>query len=428
MTSNPPPCCDRAALLRRLLAVRERTRALAAPLSAEDQCVQAMPDASPTKWHLAHTTWFFEAMVLGPLAPRYRPFDARYARLFNSYYEVLGPRHPRPQRGLLTRPSVAEVGTYRDAVDAALARFIEQADADTWAAAAPLLVLGLNHEQQHQELLLTDVLVLLSMNPLRPAYTAAPLSTPSSVTPAPRVAGAETWLERPAGLVDTGHGHGDGAFHFDNETPRHPVWLQGHALARRLVSNAEFADFIADGGYRQPGLWLSEGWAAVQALGWQAPLYWTLDGEVPVSEFTLNGELPWQPGAAVRHISFFEAAAFAEWAGARLPTEFEWEAAARSADAPRLMQLDDTVWQWTRSSYDPYPGFRAPAGAVGEYNGKFMVGQIVLRGGSLATPPGHSRASYRNFFPPAARWQFSGLRLAADRWQAHPNSDQEKCR
>jgi ergothioneine biosynthesis protein EgtB len=407
MTSQLPPITDRAALLRRLLAVREQTLALAAPLSAEDQCVQAMPDASPTKWHLAHTTWFFEAMVLGPLAPGYRPFDARYSQLFNSYYEALGPRHPRPQRGLLTRPSVAEVGAYRDAVDAALARFVEQADDDTWAVAAPLLVLGLNHEQQHQELLLTDVLYLLSLNPLRPAYTTVPHSPP------PAAAGEGGWLERPAGLVDIGHG--GGGFHFDNETPRHPVWLQAHALSRRLVTNAEFAAFIADGGYRKPGLWLSEGWAAVQALGWHAPLYWTLDGGTPVSEFTLNGELPWQPSEAVRHISFFEAAAYAEWAGARLPTEFEWEAAATGDSAPLLQQQTGTVWQWTRSSYDPYPGFRPPAGAVGEYNGKFMVGQIVLRGGSLATPPGHSRPSYRNFFPPAARWQFSGLRLAADR-------------
>jgi ergothioneine biosynthesis protein EgtB len=410
MTSKLSPCPDRAALLGELMAVRARTQALAAPLSSEDQCVQAMPDASPTKWHLAHTAWFFEAMVLGPLAPGYRPFDARYARLFNSYYEALGPRHPRPQRGLLTRPSVAEVGAYREAVDAALVRFVEQADDDTWAAAAPLLVLGLNHEQQHQELLLTDVLYLLSLNPLRPAYTAAP---PAPAAPPPPLAGADRWLERPAGLVDIGHG--GAGFHFDNETPRHPVWLQAHALARCLVSNAEYAAFIADGGYRQPGLWLSEGWAAVQANGWQAPLYWTLDGDTPVSEFTLHGELPWQPGEAVRHLSFFEAAAFAEWAGARLPTEFEWEAAATGASAPLLQQPTGTVWQWTRSSYDPYPGFRPPAGAVGEYNGKFMVGQIVLRGGSLATPPGHGRASYRNFFPPAARWQISGLRLAADR-------------
>jgi ergothioneine biosynthesis protein EgtB len=407
MKFKPPSPADRATLLHRLRAVRERTTALAAPLSAEDQCVQSMPDASPAKWHLAHTTWFFEAMVLGPLAPGYQPVDPRYALLFNSYYEALGPRHPRPQRGLLTRPSVAEVGAYRAAVDGALARFIEQADDDSWAAAAPLLVLGLHHEQQHQELLLTDVLHLLSLNPLRPAYMT---TSPSPPLPA---ADVRRWAERPGGLVDVGHS-GSG-FAFDNETPRHRVWLQPHALAQRLVSNAEYAAFIADGGYRRPSLWLSEGWALVQAAGWQAPLYWTLDGDTPVSEFTLHGELPWRPDAAVRHISFFEAAACAEWAGARLPTEFEWEAAASSADAALLHQQDDTAWQWTRSSYDPYPGFRPPAGAVGEYNGKFMVGQIVLRGGSSATPPGHSRASYRNFFPPAARWQFSGLRLALDR-------------
>jgi ergothioneine biosynthesis protein EgtB len=421
--SEPAPT-DRAALCRRLLAVRERSLALAAPLSAEDQCVQSMPDASPAKWHLAHTTWFFEAMVLGPLAPGYRPVDPRYAMLFNSYYEALGPRHPRPQRGLLTRPSVVEVGAYRAAVDAALARFVEQADDDTWAAAAPLLLLGMNHEQQHQELLLTDVLHLLSLNPLRPAYAPVPGPAPSTSlgyapVPAPGFAsapeaGAEGWLERPAGLVDIGHA-GGGGFAFDNETPRHRVWLQSHALARRLVSNGEFAAFIADGGYRRPALWLSEGWAAVQASSWQAPLYWTLDGDTPVSQFTLHGEQAWRAEDAVRHISFFEAAAYAEWAGPRLPTEFEWEAAATGVEAPLLRQLQDTAWQWTRSSYDPYPGFRAPAGAVGEYNGKFMVGQIVLRGGSIATPGGHSRPSYRNFFPPAARWQFSGLRLAADR-------------
>jgi ergothioneine biosynthesis protein EgtB len=396
------------------MTVRERTVALAAPLSAEDQCVQSMPDASPAKWHLAHTTWFFEAMVLGPLAPGWQAVDPRYAVLFNSYYEALGPRHPRPQRGLLTRPSAAEVGAYRRVVDAALLRFIERADDDTWAAAAPLLVLGLNHEQQHQELLLTDVLHLLSMNPLRPAYASTPLpAVPASASAPAPAPGESGWLEQPGGLVDIGRGgHG---FAFDNEGPRHRAWLQPHALARRLVSNAEYAVFIADGGYRRPALWLSEGWATVQALGWQAPLYWTLDGDAPVSQFTLNGEVPWRPDKAVCHISFFEAAAYAEWAGARLPTEFEWEAAATGTGAPQLHQLHDTAWQWTRSSYDPYPGFRTPAGAVGEYNGKFMVGQIVLRGGSSATPLGHSRPSYRNFFPPAARWQFSGLRLALDR-------------
>jgi ergothioneine biosynthesis protein EgtB len=400
MPTAPPP--DRAELMRRLAAVRAESLARAAPLSAEDQCVQSMPDASPVKWHLAHTTWFFEALVLQPLAPGYRPYDERLLPLFNSYYESLGRRHPRPQRGLLTRPSAAEVAAYRAAVDESLAAFAERADADTWAAAAPLLELGLNHEQQHQELMLTDLLHLLSQNPLRPAYR---LDAPE---PAP--AADAGWIDCPGGQAEIGHA-GNG-FAFDNETPRHRVHLEPYALALRLVTNREFADFIADGGYRRPALWLSDGWAAVQAHGWRAPPYWRLDGERPVAEFTLRGERPWQPDAAVCHLGFYEAAAYAEWAGARLPTEFEWEAAA---GAPGLQQRFDTAWQWTRSSYDPYPRYRPPAGAVGEYNGKFMVGQLVLRGASSATPAGHGRPSYRNFFPPLARWQFSGLRLAQDR-------------
>jgi ergothioneine biosynthesis protein EgtB len=305
---------------------------------------------------------------------------------------------------LLTRPSAGRVHAYRAAVDEALASFIRNADADTWAAAAPLLELGLNHEQQHQELLLTDILHAFSLSPLLPACRPG--------APPPVEAAAAGWVDLPAGLVEVGHA--GAGFAFDNEAPRHPVWLQPGALARRLVTNAEFAAFIADGGYRRPTLWLSDGWAAVQAQGWQAPLYWQLDGDVPVSQFTLHGVQAWQPDEAVRHLSCYEAAAYAEWAGARLPTEFEWEAAA-AADGSPLQQLFGTAWQWTRSSYDPYPRFRPWAGALGEYNGKFMVGQLVLRGSSSATPAGHSRSTYRNFFPPATRWQFSGLRLAVDR-------------
>ena len=386
-------------------AVRAHTLALVAPLSPEDMGLQSMADASPAKWHLAHTTWFFETVVLQPHAPGYQPVDARWMRLFNSYYEALGPRHPRPQRGLLSRPALDEVRAYRSAVDAALLHFIYDADADSVAAAASLIELGLHHEQQHQELLLADVLHAFSLNPLLPAVRAG--AAPQAI--ASSDAG---WMEHPGGEVIVGHDAANG-FAFDNETPRHRVLLQPHALARRLVSNAEYAAFIADGGYRTPALWLSEGWASVQAQGWQAPLYWHLAADgTPAASFSLHGLQPWQPQAPVCHLSFFEAAAYATWAGGRLPTEFEWEAAATAPQPPA--DLFGSVWQWTRSSYDPYPRFQPLPGAVAEYNGKFMVGQIVLRGSSVATPAGHARASYRNFFPPSARWQFSGLRLARD--------------
>ena len=393
------PHADRDALAARYAAVRAASLALAAHWSAEDQCVQSMPDASPTKWHLAHTSWFFEAVVLQPHALRYRCFDARFALLFNSYYESLGPRHPRPQRGMLTRPALAEVQRYRAAVDAAIADFIRESPSHAFARAQPLIELGLQHEQQHQELMLTDMLHLLSLNPLQPAALGAPL-------PAPRSA-AQGWTEHPGS--DIAIGHAGSGFAFDNESPRHTVRVQPFAIAQRLVTNGEYQRFVDDGGYARAGLWLSDGWAAVQALGLQAPLYWLADG----CEFTLGGVQPRDPDAPVLHLSFYEAAAYAEWAGARLPTEFEWEAAAVSSAPPA--QCFGAAWQWTRSSYDPYPRFRPAAGAVGEYNGKFMVGQIVLRGSSLATPAGHARATYRNFFPPAARWQFSGVRLAQDR-------------
>jgi ergothioneine biosynthesis protein EgtB len=394
----------------RYTEVRSHSLALAAPLSAEDQCIQSMPDASPTKWHLAHTTWFFEAVVLMPRAPAYQAFDKHFCHLFNSYYEALGPRHPRPERGLLTRPELAQVHAYRKHVDSAMQRFIREADEDTWRAAGPLVELGLNHEQQHQELILTDILHAFSCNPLLPAYERA-------ATPAPRLAGGATpmnWIDMAGGVVKVGHaGRG---FAFDNETPRHAVLLAPYRIADRLVTCGEYAQFIADGGYQRVQLWLSDGWAAAQAGGWKAPAYWIAPGDprAPAAHwqvFGLGGVRPLDPAVPVSALSFYEAAAYAEWAGARLPTEFEWEAAFR---APDIAQMTGHVWQWTRSSYDPYPGFRPLAGAVGEYNGKFMVGQLVLRGGSHATPAGHARATYRNFFPPGARWQFSGLRLAKD--------------
>lgn len=393
----------RAALSSPLADVRARTTALCEGLSAEDLCVQSMPDASPGKWHLAHTTWFFETVVLQPHAPGYRVFDPAYAYLFNSYYEALGPRHPRPQRGLLTRPGLAEIRAYRHHVDRALQEFIASADEPRWRAAAPLLLLGLHHEQQHQELLLTDLLHLFSMNPLQPAVRPA---MPPPAAPARPL----QWVDGPSGIVPIGH-VGEG-FAFDNETARHEVLLHPYRLSDRPVNCGEMLDFIRDGGYRDPRWWLSDGWAQVQAEGWEAPLYWRDVHTDHPTVFTLAGRRPLDPHAPACHLSFYEAAAYASWAGARLPTEFEWEAAA--ARHPGLNGLFGQIWQWTRSSYDPYPGFRPLPGAAGEYNGKFMVGQMVLRGSSLATPPGHARASYRNFFPPAARWQFSGLRLARD--------------
>jgi ergothioneine biosynthesis protein EgtB len=401
------PC---AQLRRRFHHIRQESRARASSLSPEDQCVQSMPDASPTKWHLAHTSWFFEAVVLLPHVPGYRPFDSRFFHLFNSYYESLGPRHPRPQRGLLTRPGLAEVHAYRAHVDAAVDALIGDADGSGWNNVAQLVELGLQHEQQHQELILTDILHAFSCSPLLPAYehAGAPALRLASTTAQPK------WIAIPGGVVEVGHG-GPG-FAFDNEGPRHRVLLGAYCIADRLVTCGEYAQFMADGGYERHALWLSDGWAAVQAGGWQHPAYWIPPGDLraPADHwqvFGLHGPRPLDPAAPVSHLSFYEASAYAEWAGARLPTEFEWEAAW---EAPGISQMAGHVWQWTRSSYDPYPGFRPFEGAAGEYNGKFMVGQLVLRGGSVATPAGHARPSYRNFFPPAARWQFSGMRLARD--------------
>ncbi|HEY6897446.1 MAG TPA: ergothioneine biosynthesis protein EgtB, partial [Rhodocyclaceae bacterium] len=375
---------------------------------------------SPTKWHLAHTSWFFEAVVLAPMVGGYRPWDARCHYLFNSYYESLGPRQPRPQRGMITRPAAAEILQYRAHVDRAVLELLAGADGQR---AATLIELGLQHEQQHQELLLTDIKHALSLNPYDPVYTATIAPTAATAVPF-------AWCDFPGGEVQIGHA-GDG-FAYDNEQPRHAALLRPYQLANRLTTCGEYLAFIADGGYRRPELWLSDGWAAVNAAGWQAPLYWREEDRGAWSLYTLHGRHPLDPAQPVCHLSFYEAAAYAAWAGARLPTEFEWEAAVAdqppagrfldprwlqpraATPGPGLLQAFGDAWEWTRSSYDPYPGFRPLPGAVGEYNGKFMVGQLVLRGGSCVSPPGHLRASYRNFFPPAARWQFSGLRLARD--------------
>ncbi len=402
--------------------VRAHSQALARGLSVEDHGLQSMPDTSPTKWHLAHTTWFFEVLVLCALVKHYRPFNAHFFELFNSYYEALGPRHPRPQRGLLSRPSLTEVWAYRHHVEQALAEFFRTASSAELACAAPLITLGLHHEQQHQELLLTDILHAFSGNPLRPAYRPAALPTNSVELPL-------EWIDFAGGLGEFGHGGAD--FAFDNETPRHRVWLEPFQLASRPVTCGDYLAFMHDGGYRRPEFWLSDGWTCVQAEGWEAPLYW-LKTAPDTAHFTLHGTAALDLHAPVCHVSYYEAAAYAAWAGARLPSEFEWEQAAstselverdpqqplqpalRAGKASKFHALCGEIWQWTHSAYAPYPGFRPLAGAAAEYNGKFMINQMVLRGGSCATPPRHLRHTYRNFFPPAARWQFSGLRLARD--------------
>jgi ergothioneine biosynthesis protein EgtB len=417
----------RDALLDGYRAVRQLTERLVEPLTAEDQMLQSMDDASPAKWHRAHTTWFFETFVLQPHQPGYCVFDDHFNYLFNSYYEAIGERHPRPERGILSRPTAETVTQYRRYVDAAMAELIARTDDAALGMIAPLLALGLAHEQQHQELILTDIKHAFWRNPVSLAY-----QPPQAFTrePAPPL----DFIGFAGGIVEIGHdGHG---FAFDNEGPRHRVLLNPYRLATRPITCGEYLMFMEDGGYSQPELWLSDGWATVQREGWQAPLYWSPDArhESGWQIFTLNGKRAIDPAEPVCHVSFFEAAAFATWAGKRLPTEAEWEHAANSgrcefrggfldrahphprastAPAGRLQMLGE-VWEWTRSGYEPYPGFRPVQGAIGEYNGKFMVSQLVLRGGSCVTPPGHVRASYRNFFPPAARWQFSGIRLAED--------------
>ena len=382
-------------------AVRAETERRAAPLSAEDQAIQSMPDASPTKWHRAHTTWFFEQFLLTQNMPDYRAFDERFAYLFNSYYVAAGPRHARPQRGLITRPNAQEVTAYRSHVDRAVAALIEDADEALLAKIVPVVEIGLHHEQQHQELLWTDILHAFAQNPAHPGYDGKWRQPAAS-----RTADVNEYVDLTPGVHQVGHSS-DG-FCFDNEQPAHQVLLRDVAIARRLVSNGEWLAFMADGGYTTPSLWLSDGWATVEAQGWNAPGYWREIGGAWHS-MTLGGLKPVDPATPVMHVSYYEADAFARWAGKHLPSEFEWEVAARSGV---LADAYGAVWQWTRSGYLPYPAYRAAEGALGEYNGKFMVSQMVLRGSSLATPDGHARVSYRNFFPPHARWQFSGLRLA----------------
>ena len=416
-------CIAGPELDRRLFETRQTTLDLAAPLSAEDQTVQAMDDASPTKWHLGHTTWFFETFVLARYLPSYRLCDARYPFCFNSYYEAAGPRHPRPYRGLLTRPSHDEVLAYRAHVDEGLEQLLSQSDLN--GDVPGLIELGIHHEQQHQELLLTDILALFAANPLRPAYQPATGIAEQPIVP------DHSWVEFAGGVFEVGHS-GDG-FYYDNEGPRHSALIHPFRIADRLVTNNEWMQFMADGGYETAAHWLSDGWATINTQDWRAPHYWEeRDGRW--WQMTLAGLLPVDPAAPVSHISYYEADAFARWAGKRLPTEFEWEVAAsgvpvegntmgRRVFRPRpaepgapgeLRQLFGDTWEWTQSAYAAYPGYRPASGAVGEYNGKFMSGQFVMRGASCATADSHSRATYRTFFYPHQRWQFMGLRLAED--------------
>jgi ergothioneine biosynthesis protein EgtB len=405
--------------------VRATTERLASVLSPEDQTVQTMADVSPTKWHRAHMTWFFETFVLGGYAPSYRQYNEAFAYIFNSYYETVGARHPRPDRGQLSRPGIEEIARYRAHVDRAMASLFDELDQP---GLPELITLGLHHEEQHQELLLMDIKHVLSKNPLHPAYVDLP---PTPATTHPPKAG---WLEHNGGPVEVGHrGYG---FGFDNEFPVHTVHLTPFSLADRPVTCGEWLSFMEDDGYIRPEFWLSDGWSVVNAQHWDAPLYWTRDPDRPDQwlQFTLSGLRPVDPDEPVCHVSYYEADAFAHWTGMRLPTESEWETIALTRGEgtnflpedilsdhpphPRPVLTDNGIfgdtWEWTSSAYSPYPGFRAAPGAVGEYNGKFMVSQYVLRGGCCATPAGHVRPTYRNFFPPGARWAFSGVRLAQD--------------
>ncbi|OAI48334.1 hypothetical protein AYO44_07435 [Planctomycetaceae bacterium SCGC AG-212-F19] len=407
--------------------IRRATEELCAPLATEDYVIQSMPDASPVKWHLAHTTWFFETFLLTPFVEDYRLYHPQFRYLFNSYYNGVGAQLPRPQRGLLSRPTVAEVHDYRAHVDEHAAQLFQTAGAATFPRLAATALLGLNHEQQHQELILTDLKHAWAANPLHPVYAQA---LPDHGKPAP-----QGWMAFPERLAWFGHRVEDRAFAFDNESPAHQIFVPGFQLARRLVTNAEYLAFMNAGGYDRPELWLSDGWAARQAHGWSAPLYWEQAGGADWSAITLAGDRAVHPDEPVCHVSFYEADAFARWADARLPTEADWETAAASSplaghfveagrfhpaaipatdDRGPLYQMYGDVWQWTASPYLGYPGYRPAAGALGEYNGKFMCNQFVLRGASCATPHSHARRTYRNFFPPEARWQFSGIRLARD--------------
>jgi ergothioneine biosynthesis protein EgtB len=413
-------------LLTRYNAVRRFTEDLCEPLEVEDYVLQSMTDVSPTKWHLAHTTWFFETFVLGR-DKRYRPYQEQFAYLFNSYYETVGERLARDRRGLLSRPSVGEIFGYRQAVDDAMRALLKT---DPEPDVASLVEVGLHHEQQHQELLLTDIKHVLWCNPLRPAYQFEQTGCGSDKT-SNDAASSLQWISLDGGIIEIGH---DGAgFAYDNEGPRHEALLRAYSLANRLVTVGEFLEFIEDGGYRRPELWLSDGWTVVNENGWESPLYWIRDA-AGWQQFTLHGVRPLDPGEPVCHVSLYEADAFARWAGVRLPTEAEWEwaaadvpqqgnfvescrlhpAAAPDGESEELMQMYGDVWEWTASPYVPYPGYRPPAGALGEYNGKFMCNQMVLRGGSCATHSTHIRPTYRNFFQPEKRWQFMGIRLARD--------------
>ena len=427
MTSTIQPGLgwDPTTLQSRYDEVRAHTETLAAPLSPEDQTVQSMPDVSPTKWHRAHVTWFFETFVLADNEPAFAPFQDKYWFLFNSYYEAVGPRYSRPDRGLISRPGAHDVGLYRANVDDRMRDLLTTLDEGTLSKLASTIELGFHHEQQHQELLLMDIKHVLSRNPLQPVYAGRPTAESS-----PDQLG---WVEVDGGLVEIGHEPTrDGDFCFDNELPRHEQWLRPFRIADRLVTNGEWLEFMADGGYRRHEHWLSDGWAKVQTEGWEAPFYWTqVDGTW--FEHTLHGTWPVNPGLPVAHVSFYEAEAYASWAGKRLPSEAEWEHAARTlpvvgnlanttswhpeaaeTTTGGLRQMFGDCWEWTSSAYHPYPGFHPPSGAIGEYNGKFMSNQMVLKGGCALTPAGHARASYRNFFPHQSRWALSGVRLADD--------------